>query len=387
MKKTGIVVFLLLLWCGVVQAASVLVPTPPQIGARGYILIDYNSGAVLAEKNADQRMQPASLTKLMTAYVVFHELQTGHIHLNDTTIVSKKAWKTGGSRMFIEVGTKVSVEELLKGMLVSSGNDAATALSEYVGGSEDSFVSLMNDYAKKLGMTNTHYDDATGLPNDPNHYTTPRDLSKLAVALIRQFPQYYHFFAIKKFTYNHISQDNWNALLFRDPTVDGLKTGHTDSAGYCLVSSALRDNMRLISVVMGTDSENARASQSETLLNYGFHFFETHELYLAEKAIKTVRIWKGKSKHLDLGLAQPLWVTVPRGAYGKLNESVDVPAVLTAPVEKGAAVGSIKVELDGKVVVQRPLTALETVPQGGLIRRMTDAALLLWHKYRGSAGH
>ena len=382
MKNTGFVFFFLLLWCSSVLAASAPVPASPQIDARGYILIDYNSGVVLTEKNADEQMQPASLTKLMTAYVVFHELQEGRIHLNDMATVSEKAWHTGGSRMFVKVGTQVSVEDLLTGMLVPSGNDAATTLAEYVGGSEDAFVSLMNDYARKLGMTHTHFLDATGLPN-PDHLTTPRDLSRLAVGLIREFPQYYHFFSIKKFAYNNISQDNYNTLLFRDPSVDGLKTGHTDLAGFCLVASANRNNMRLISVVMGTNSESARTNQSETLLNYGFHFFETHELYAANTSIKTTRVWKGSSKQLDIGLTTPLWVTVPQGDYGKLSENMTVvPSVLMAPVQKGATVGSLKVELGDKVVTERPLVALESIAQGGLVQRVTDDVLMMWHKYR-----
>ena len=382
MKNTGFVFFFLLLWCSSVLAASAPVPASPQIDARGYILIDYNSGVVLTEKNADEQMQPASLTKLMTAYVVFHELQEGRIHLNDMATVSEKAWQPGGSRMFVKVGTQVSVEDLLTGMLVPSGNDAATTLAEYVGGSEDAFVSLMNDYARKLGMTHTHFLDATGLPN-PDHLTTPRDLSRLAVGLIREFPQYYHFFSIKKFAYNNISQDNYNTLLFRDPSVDGLKTGHTDLAGFCLVASANRNNMRLISVVMGTNSESARTNQSETLLNYGFHFFETHELYAANTSIKTTRVWKGSSKQLDIGLTTPLWVTVPQGDYGKLSENMTVvPSVLMAPVQKGATVGSLKVELGDKVVTERPLVALESIAQGGLVQRVTDDVLMMWHKYR-----
>jgi len=379
MKKVGYLTLLLLLWVGVAQATPLLIPAAPQIAARGYILIDYHSGRVLAEKDADKRMPPASLTKLMTAYVVFHELKAGHIHMDDMVTVSKKAWKTGGSRMFLEVGTKVSVRDLLIGMLVDSGNDAAVALSQYVAGGEDSFTSLMNEYAHKLGMTNTHYVNATGLTNSPDHYTTPRDLTLLATAIIRQFPEYYHFFSIKKFTYDHITQNNWNILLFRDPNVDGMKTGHTEAAGYCLVASAKEGKMRLISAVMGTDSENARASQSQKLLNYGFRFYETHKLYAAGAPLKTMRVWKGERENLTLGLAKPLYVTVPRGGYKQLKATMTVPATLEAPVSKGSKLGTVNIKLDGSMLAQRPLVALQSIPEGGIMRRMVDSVMLLLH--------
>ncbi len=361
----------LLLSASTAFAVPSLIPDPPAVDVHGYYLLDYNSGNVLAEKNGDEHMEPASLTKLMTAYVVFSELRAGQIHLNDLVRISKKAWRTGGSRMFIEVGKQVSVEQLLQGMLIDSGNDAAVALSEYVAGSEDTFVALMNEHARALGMNNTHYSDATGLPI-ADHYTTPHDLAILARALIRDFPEYYHWDAVKEYTYDGISQHNRNLLLWRDSSVDGLKTGHTESAGYCLVASAKRDGMRLISVVMGAKTDNGRASESEKLLNYGFRFYETHKLYDAAQSLKAMRIWKGADDTVDLGIAKPLYITVPRGQYNKLSASMTIDGTIVAPTQKGQRLGTVNVKLGDQTVAQRPLIALETVPQGSLWQRMLD---------------
>lgn len=355
-----------------------LIPDAPAIDAHGYLLLDYNSGDILAEKNADEHMAPASLTKMMTAYVVFYELRAGHIHLHDMVRVSKKAWRMPGSRMFIEVGNEVSVEQLLQGMLIQSGNDAAIALAEYVAGSEDTFVALMNQHARNLGLTNTHFADATGLPT-PDHYSTPHDLGILARALIHDFPEYYHWDAVKEYTYDGITQHNRNLLLWRDSSVDGVKTGHTDSAGFCLVASAKRDGMRLVSVLMGAKTDNARASESEKLLNYGFRFYETHKLYDAAQPLKAMRIWKGADDTVDLGLAQPLYITVPRGQYDKLNASVTIDGSIIAPTEKGQRLGTVNIRLGDDVVAQRPLIALENVPQGSLWQRMVDDVRLWFH--------
>ena len=359
------------------HAAPQLVPAAPKIAAKGYILLDYHSGYVLSQDNADERMEPASLTKLMTAYAVFYELRQGHIKLSDSVRVSEKAWRTPGSRMFIEVGSRVPVEQLLKGLIIQSGNDAAVALAEYVAGSEDAFVALMNEHAHNLGLKNTHFANATGLPH-PNHYSTAHDLARLGAALIREFPQYYSYYSTKKFTYNNITQYNRNKLLWRDDRVDGMKTGHTDSAGYCLASSAKHGDMRLVAVVMGTASENARARESEKLLSYGFRFFETHELYAADKPLKNMRIWKGATDSLALGLKKPLYVTVPRGRYDSLNASLTVENSIIAPAHKGQQFGTVNVRLGDDTLAKRPLVALQDVPEGGLWQRMVDNVMLLF---------
>src|SRR5690554_127605 len=305
--------------------AALPVPTPaaPQLGAPSYILVDFHSGQELAGKNADERMEPASLTKLMTVYAVLHELNAGRLSLDDQVTVSEKAWRAEGSRMFIEVGTKVSVEKLLRGVIIQSGNDASIALAEHIAGSEGTFAQLMNQYAQTLGMTGTHFMNATGLPH-PEHFSTARDLAKLAAAIIREFPEHYSLYSEKQFTYNGITQYNRNKLLWRDPSVDGLKTGHTQSAGYGLITSAQRENMRLISVVMGTKGEDDRAQQSQALLNYGFRFFETHRLYAAGTALAEPRVWKGVTEYLPLGLSRDLYVTIPRNQYEQLDASMSV---------------------------------------------------------------
>ena len=274
------------------------IPSAPKLAATGYVLVDYQSGQVLADYKSEQRLEPASLTKMMTAYVIFQELKAGHISLEDMVLVSEKAWRMQGSRMFIEVGSEVQVEKLMKGLIIQSGNDASVALAEYVAGSEDSFVPLMNAQAERLGLKNTHFVNSTGLPH-PDHYTTPYDMALLAAAIIRDFPDHYDWYSEKSYKYNNISQNNRNLLLFRDDSVDGLKTGHTEAAGYCLVASAERKEMRLISVVMGTRSEKARAQESQKLLNYGFRFFDSHLLYQAGQELKKMRVWKGENESIS----------------------------------------------------------------------------------------
>lgn len=366
----------LLLACASVSAAPVSVPAAPSIAARGYILQDFQSGAVLAAVNADQRMEPASLTKLMAAYLIFDELRTGKIKMSDMVTISETAWRMEGSRTFAKVGSQVSVEDLLKGMIVQSGNDATVALAEHVAGTEPVFATMMNQRAKQLGMTGSHFVNSPGMP-DPEHYTTARDLATLTRALIHDFPQYYKLYSMREFMFNGITQPNRNLLLGRDSTVDGVKTGHTKSAGFCLVSSALRDNMRLISVVLGATSENARANESQTLLNYGFRFYETHRLYAANKPLSTVRIWKGEAENLALGLNKDLYLTIPRGQYKSLAASMSVSPQITAPVVKGQVHGAVRVVLDGKEVARQPLVALQAVNEGGLWRRFVDWVLLL----------
>jgi len=355
--------------------AQMMVPSPPDLGARGYLLLDHNSGQTLAAKNENQRLDPASITKLMTAYAVFRALGSGQISLNDEVLVSEKAWRTAGSRMFIEVGTRVTVEDLLQGMIVQSGNDASVALAEYLAGTEEVFAQVMNQYAAELGMSNTQYQNSTGLPAE-NHYTSAADIARLATAIIREFPEYYGWYSQKEFTYNEITQRNRNQLLWRDPSVDGMKTGMTDAAGYCLVSSANRDGMRLISVVLGTKSSSARARDSQALLNYGFQFFETRLLYPAGDTVAEARVWKGSHEMADLGPQTDLYVTIPRGRYGQLEAQVELPDRLVAPVDRSTRLGTVRVNLDEQTVAEANLFALNAVDEGTLWQVAKDSVLL-----------
>ena len=352
------------------------VPAAPQIGAESYLLMDFNSGRVLVENNADLRVEPASITKMMTAYVIFGELREGKITLEEAVNVSETAWRTGGSRMFIEPGMEVTVEDLLRGMVIQSGNDASVALAEHVAGTEAAFASLMNHFAAQLGMDGTHFMNSTGLP-DPEHYTTARDVAVLSLATIRDFPDFYAWYSEKEFTFNGIRQHNRNTLLWRDPAIDGLKTGHTESAGYCLAASAKRDGMRLISAVMGSTSEASRASESQTLLNYGFRFFETVQLYQAGQELARARVWKGMADEVELGIGEELFVTIPRGRYDDLEARVQMQPQLTAPLEQGAVVGQIAVTLDGEAVAERDLLTLAPVEQAGFFGSTWDG-LRLW---------
>jgi D-alanyl-D-alanine carboxypeptidase (penicillin-binding protein 5/6) len=331
------------------------------------------------EKNADQRLDPASLTKLMTAYLVFKKLKAGDIQLTDTVLISEKAWRMTGSKMYIEVGTRVSVELLLKGMIIQSGNDASVALAEFVAGTEDAFAALMTQEAKRLGLTNTHFTNSTGLP-DEQHYSTAYDLVRLAHALIRDFPEYYHWYSELEFTYNNIKQGNRNVLLRRDPTVDGIKTGYTKAAGYCLIASAKREKMRLISVVMGAESKKKRHNDSEEMLNYGFHFFETHLLYQAQQVLDTERVWQGNKEQLQLGLEKPLYVTVPKGQYKELKATLYIDKHIMAPVVAGETYGTLKISFANQVILERPLVALSSVEEGNLWNRLIDSILLFFVK-------
>ena len=359
---------------GILQAA-LPIPKPPSTGAKSYIIQDYGSGNVLAEEHSEVSVEPASITKLMTAYVVFSELQSNNIALSDVVTISEKAWRTPGSRMFVEVGKKVTVEELLQGMIIQSGNDATVALAEYVAGSEDSFADAMNKHAAEIGLTGSHFINSTGLP-DENHYMTARDIATLASLVISQYPEYYKWYSQKEYTFNDITQHNRNKLLWRDPSVDGLKTGHTESAGYCLVTSAKKEGMLLITVVLGTDSANARADASQALLNYGFRFFETHKLYDAGTQLTTSRIWKGRSETIALGLDHDLFVTIPRGQYNSLDASMNIDQRIMAPVTTGQALGTVQVMLGDKLVADQPLVSLQTIGEGSFWQRIMDEGLL-----------
>jgi D-alanyl-D-alanine carboxypeptidase (penicillin-binding protein 5/6) len=357
-----------------ISSAALPVPAPPEVAAKNYLLIDFASGKVLAEKNADEQIEPASITKLMTAYVVYKELDEGRLNMDDMVDISEKAWRMGGSRMYLEVNSSVSVHDLMKGLIIQSGNDASVALAEHIAGTEDAFVQLMNQYAKQLGMDSTNFENCTGWP-DEKHLTTARDIAKLSVAIIREFPEHYAWYAEKVYTYNDIKQYNRNKLLWRDETVDGLKTGHTESAGYCLVSSALRSDMRVVSVVLGTDSEKSRASVSQAILNYGFRFFESHTLYDEGEVLSRPRIWKGEFETLTVGLSKALAITIPRGAYDKLDATMDIDKNIQAPITKGQPVGVVKVSLDGDVLQSVPLVALESVAEGSLFQIAKDYVL------------
>ena len=355
---------------------KVLIPAAPSVAAKSYILLDFNSGKVLADKNADEKLSPASLTKVMTVYVIFRELKNGRLSLDEKVTISKKAWQTPGSRMFVEVNKQVAIEDLLQGVIIQSGNDASVALAEHVAGDEVTFAAMMNQQAERLGMLNTHFQNSMGLPSK-DHYSTARDLAILTKALITEFPDYYRWDSQKEFTYNNITQPNRNKLLWRDKSVDGVKTGYTEDAGYCMITSALRDEMRLISVVMGTASANARANESQSLLNYGFRFFETHRLYQGQEALSETRIWKGDSKKIALGLADDLYVTIPRRHYNDLKAEIKVDSKIIAPVKQGEVLGSVNVSLASEIIANKPLIALKTVNKGSFVDKLYDEALLL----------
>jgi serine-type D-Ala-D-Ala carboxypeptidase (penicillin-binding protein 5/6) len=359
-------------------ARAQTIPPPPQMPVRGYVLMDYQSGNLLAELHGDERMEPASITKLMAAYVIYQALASGKIRLEDHVTISERARGMPGSRMFVEVGSRVSVEDLLMGIVVQSGNDATVALAEYVAGSEETFARLMNQEAARLGLTNSHFVNASGLP-DPNHYMSARDIAVLTRAVIREFPEHYTRYSVPSFKYNNIEQPNRNRLMLQDPTVDGVKTGHTRSAGYCLVASAKRDDTRLISVVLGSERERDRFQASQTLLNYGFSFFESHKLYDAGAAIVETRIWKGQENRLPLGVTHPLYVTVPRGQAPQVSTTTIVQPHVVAPAQQGQAFGEIAVRIGDQEVSRTPLVALREVPESGWFGRMLDAILLFFY--------
>jgi len=358
------------------------VPPPPKITGTAWVLMDAASGNVLEGSSYDTRLEPASITKVMTSYVIAAEIAGGKVKATDQVMMSENAWRTGGagtdgSYSGFEVNKTAPLEQMEKGMAIQSGNDAAIALAEHVAGSEDAFASLMNAYAARIGMKNSHFVNATGL-SAPQHYSTARDLALLGRAFIRDFPGTYAYNKVREFTVGPITQPNRNRLLWLDSTVDGIKTGHHSGAGYCLMASAKRGDQRLISVVMGSTSDDQRTSDSQALLNWGFRFFETHKLYDTGKAIATQKLWKGAADQVSLGVAEPMLVTVPRGKYGQLKPSMDVPKTLVAPITKGQKIGTVKVVLDGKVIAQRPLVAITAVEEGGFFKRLWDEFWMWW---------
>lgn len=354
------------------------IPPPPTLPVRGYMLVDYASGRVLADSQGDERMEPASITKLMTGYLLYKLIHNGKMHLTDQVTISEKAWRTPGSKMFVKLGSQVSVEDLLRGMVVQSGNDATVALAEYAAGSEETFVNLMNQEAQRLGLTGSHFTNASGLP-DPNHYMTARDIITLTRAMIRDFPEHYPRYAERSFKYNNIDQPNRNRLLMTDSSVDGVKTGHTQSAGFCLVSSAKRGDTRLIGVVLGAKRENDRFQASKSLLDYGFSFYESRKLHDANAPVLTTRVWKGQENDLPLGVVQPLYVTVPKGQAPQVSITTSVQPTIIAPVAKDQALGEVIVKLGDQEMSRTPLVALREVPASGWFGRMIDSILLFFH--------
>jgi len=361
-------------------AAAPAVPPPPAIGGRAHVLMDAATGKVLAASNENERLEPASLTKLMTLYSIFHALKEGQLHLDDEVVVSERAWReggsgSGGSTMFLPIHGSTTLENMLKGIIIQSGNDASIAVAEHLSGSEEAFSDVMNRHARELGLQHTHFVNSTGLP-DPEHYTSALDVAILSRALVSEFPEYYKWFAQKEFVFNGIKQGNRNLLLYRDPTVDGIKTGHTQAAGYCLAASAKRGETRMITVVMGTESAEARTKASLELLNYGFRHYESQRLYQAGKQVAQARVWKGVAETVGLGVAADVWVTVPRGSLDTLKAAPDVPRDLVAPLDTARPVGSLKLSLGGDPLMDVPLVPLSAVAEGSLWRRAMDTVLL-----------
>ena len=368
-------ILVLVLGCSAVHAAGV--PHPPEVDSSAHYLVDMHSARVLSQAGADEPLEPASLTKMMTSYVVFAEMARGKFTLSDEVLVSEKAWRMKGSRMFIEVGTQVSVQDLLMGLIVQSGNDAAVALAEFVAGDESTFADLMNRHARRLGMFGSHFTNASGLP-EPDLHTTARDMATMAAALIRDFPEFYPWNAVREYEYGGIRQRNRNALLFRDDSVDGLKTGYTRAARYCLVASAEREGMRLIAVVMGAESVRARTRIAQSLLSYGFRFYETRRVYASDEKVTDVRVWKGRGRRLALGLEESLYVTVPRGRYDEIDAQMEIASGLVAPVRAGEAQGVLRLALGDELSIERPLVALEDVAEGSLWQKMSDHVRLMF---------
>ncbi|CAH1198142.1 D-alanyl-D-alanine carboxypeptidase DacC [Candidatus Nitrotoga sp. BS] len=369
---------LILLFSSHTFAAAKPIPAPPSLEADSFYLVDFKSGRVLAEKDPDKIVEPASITKLMTAYLVDKALAAGDIKHNDLVTISETAWRMGGSKMFVEIGKQVPVDDLMKGLVIQSGNDASVALAEHIAGSEAAFVGYMNQQAQVLGMTNTQFQNATGWPAE-GHYSTARDIAILTAAIIREYPNTYKLYREKEYTYKDIRQFNRNRLLWRDNTVDGVKTGHTEAAGYCLVASALQGDMRLISVVLGASSDNARTNSSQSLLNYGFRFFETHRLYKANAALKTARLWYGEQEQVALGVGRDIHITIPRGRYKELVASMEIEGKISAPITKGQKLGQVKISLDNEVIVTETIVATQAVAKGGFVSRTLDSIKLMFN--------
>lgn len=357
----------------------------PNIKAKTYLLIDANSNKVLAQKNIDKKVDPASLTKMMTMYVVDQELKQGKLNEDDLISISKKAWQAPGSRMFVEVGSKVPVKELIKGIIIQSGNDASIAIAEHIAGTESAFAELMNGYAQILGMNNSHFMNATGLTHE-EHYSTANDMAILAKAIIRDFPETYKIYSEKSFSYKGIKQYNRNRLLWRNSTVDGIKTGYTDKAGFCLVSSGVLNDMRLISVILGARTDDGRTNESHKLLSWGFRFFETHKLYNAPESLQDIKIWQGKADLMPIGLDKNIFVTIPQGQYRKLNASLSIPNVIKAPIKAGDTIGSYKITRGEEIILEEPVIALKSIKKGGLWKQFKDKIVLstnaLWEKMK-----
>ena len=358
------------------HAAQALVPQPPQLGASAYILMDALTGKVIAELNADQVLPPASLTKMMTAYMLAYELAAGNVSLDDQVHISEKAWRTEGSRMFIQEGKFVSLEDLMRGVIIQSGNDASVAVAEHLAGSEDAFADLMNQHATRLGMTHTVFHNSTGLPAE-GHLTTARDLAILAQAIIRDYPEHYRVYSEKEFTFNKIRQPNRNKLLWSDNTVDGLKTGYTEAAGYCMVASAKRDGQRLISVILGASSPEVRARESQKLITYGMRFYETHLLYDAQERLANVRVWGGEQDYVELMLESELAVTIARGQAKYIKATMDINTGITAPLSAGDVLGKLIITLDTDVILEQDLVAAEDVLKGGFFKGLVDSVMRL----------
>ena len=375
---TRLAVALVALWGAMTAtAAPIIIPAAPQIGAESYLLIDAATGDVLASENARMRLPPASLTKIMTSYIIADEIEQVRITLDDRVPISVKAWRMEGSRMFIREGTEVSVADLLRGIVIQSGNDASVAMAEYIAGDEEAFAGLMTQTAKSLGMNNTNFMNATGLP-DEMHYTTAEDLAVLTRALINRFPEHYAIYSEKYFSYNDIRQANRNALLWRDDSVDGVKTGHTQAAGYCLVASAMENDTRLISVVMGARDERTRAAESQKLLNYGFRYYETVNLYAAGSSLKRVRVWSGLHESLEVGLDDAITLTIPRGGRDQLKAEINLQDVIEAPIERGQSLGALTLSLGDEMLVERPVVALNPVQEAGWLSSTLDDVQLMF---------
>jgi D-alanyl-D-alanine carboxypeptidase (penicillin-binding protein 5/6) len=364
---------LVLMMMAQLSMAAALVPQPPKLAASAYLLMDADTGHIIVEHNADEVLPPASLTKMMTAYILAYELSAGNVSLADEVRISEKAWRTEGSRMFIQEGKFVLLEDLMRGIVIQSGNDASVAVAEHLAGSEEAFADLMNQHAARLGMTNSTFHNSTGLPSE-GHVTSARDLAILARAIINDYPEHYTVYAEKEFTFNKIRQPNRNKLLWRDSTVDGLKTGHTQAAGYCLVASAKKDGQRLISVLLGAKSTESRAQESQKLLTYGMRFFESHTLYDAGESLQRVRVWGGEQDYLNLVLAEDLHVTVPRGQAKNLEANIEINQEINAPVSEAQTLGTLRITLDGELVAEQELLAENAVADGGFFKSMTDGA-------------
>jgi len=365
---------------GLAETAAIAhTPTPPEVDAEAYILVDYHSGKTLAEKESKKRIDPASLTKMMSVFVVDHEIASGRLKLTDEVPISESAWKTEGSRMFVQAGKKIPVKDLINGIIIQSGNDATVALAEFVAGSEKAFSDLMNQYAQQIGMKDTHFANATGIPN-PEHYTTAYDLSLLAHALIKNYPETYKVYSEKWFTFNGIKQPNRNRLLWREPYIDGIKTGHSSTAGYCLAASGQKDHMRLISILVGAKTEADRTEQTLALLRYGFRFYETRQLFQANTPLNQPRIWMGERKKLSLGIAEDLYITIPQGVYKDLDAKMNIEKRITAPITKGKNYGMLVVKVNDQLIAEVPLIALEDVKPGTMWSRMSDYFSLGIHK-------